>query len=193
MLMLEKSYNSEETELSTPHGADRQDLAATLSSYRPQIFRFMLASLRDADIAEELTQECLLLAHRNWSKFRGEAKVITWLMSIAINLQRGYWRSKRIQFWRKLYADSPGVEEICDWIPSREMSPEAQLTAREQVALVWKAVGEMHERQRTVFLLRFVEELKISEIARMTGLPEGTVKAQLFKAVRKLRAKLTRA
>jgi RNA polymerase sigma-70 factor (ECF subfamily) len=111
-------------------------------------------------------------------------------MRIAINLQKDYWRNKRIQCWRKVRVGSPSAENICDWTPSREMSPEAQAVARVQVALVWKAVQGMRERQRTVFLLRFVEELKLAEIAGMTGLREGTIKAYLVKAVRKLRAEL---
>jgi RNA polymerase sigma-70 factor (ECF subfamily) len=164
-----------------------------VSKYRPQIFRFLLASLRDADIADELMQECFLRAHRNLSRFRGDAKIGTWLMRIAINLQKDHWRSRRIQFWRNVQADSSVAEEAYEWTPSRETSPEAQVAAREQVRLVWKAVERMNERQRTVFLLRFVEELKLTEIAGMTGLREATVKAHLFKAVRKLRQELAQA
>jgi RNA polymerase sigma-70 factor (ECF subfamily) len=65
-----------------------------------QIFRFLLASLRDPDAAETLTQDCLLKAHRNWASFRGESSVMTWLLRIAINLQKDHWRSRRMQFWK---------------------------------------------------------------------------------------------
>ena len=191
--MLEKPYDAQQGEGSACCRADEQDFAATVSSYRLQIFRFLLVSLRDPDLADELTQECFLRAHRNRSRFRGDAKISTWLMRIAINLQKDYWRSQRIQFWRKLHADSPGVEEICDWTASREISPEAQVAAREQVALVWKAVQGMRERQRIVFLLRFVEELKLTEIAGMTGLREGTIKSHLHKALGQVRAELAQA
>jgi len=51
-------------------------------------------------------------------------------------------------------------------------------------------VEDLSERQRTVFLLRFVEEQELSEIARATGLNEGTVKAHLSRALAKVRAKL---
>ena len=62
--------------------------------------------------------------------------------------------------------------------------------AREQVAQVWKVVGRMSERQRTVFLLRYVDEQELSEIARATGLNEGTVKAHLSRALAKVRTEL---
>ena len=64
------------------------------------------------------------------------------------------------------------------------------MLAREQVGRVWKAVEGLSERQRTVFLLRYVEELELSEIARATGLSEGTVKAHLSRAVARVRAEL---
>ena len=48
------------------------EFAEVAGRYRPQIFRFLLASLRDPDAAETLTQDCLLKAHRNWGSFRGE-------------------------------------------------------------------------------------------------------------------------
>src|SRR6516165_11596758 len=61
-----------------------QDFAAIVASHRPQVFRFLLASTRELDLAETLTQETFLKAHRHWSSFRGESSAITWLMRIAI-------------------------------------------------------------------------------------------------------------
>ena len=62
--------------------------------------------------------------------------------------------------------------------------------AREQVEAIWTAVASLSERQRTVFLLRFVEDMGLLEIAAVTGMKEGTVKAHLFRAVQAVRAKL---
>ena len=81
-------------ELAAKHTAEFAEVAAR---FRPQIFRFLLASLRDPDAAETLTQDCLLKAHRNWASFRGESSVMTWLLRIAINLQKDHWRSRRLQ------------------------------------------------------------------------------------------------
>jgi RNA polymerase sigma-70 factor (ECF subfamily) len=57
---------------------------------------------------------------------------------------------------------------------------------------VWKAVEGLSERQRSVFLLRYIEERELSEIAQMTGLSEGTVKAHLSRAVGRVRGELGR-
>lgn len=158
--------------------------------HRPRIFRFLLASTRDVDLAETLTQECFLKAHQHWGSFRGDSSAMTWLMRIAINLQKDHWRNRRMQFWRHTRTNAVDVDEAGEWLASGESSAEQQLLAREQVGQVWQAVKGLSERQRTVFLLRYVEEQELSEIARSTGLSEGTVKAHLSRALGKVRAEL---
>jgi RNA polymerase sigma-70 factor, ECF subfamily len=158
--------------------------------HRAQIFRFLLASTRDVDLAETLTQDCFLKAHRNWGSFRGESTALTWLMRIAINLQKDHWRNRRLQFWRQTRANAVDLDEASDWLPSGERSVEQRLLAKEKVAQVWRAVESLSERQRTVFLLRFVEEMDLKEIAETTGMVEGTVKAHLSRALARVRTEL---
>jgi RNA polymerase sigma-70 factor, ECF subfamily len=163
------------------------DFSLVTEKYRPQIFRFLLASLRDVDLAETLTQDCFLKAHLNWSNFRGEATARTWLMRIAINLQKDHWRNRRMRFWRHTRTNSIDLDDASEWLPSYDSSPEQRVIAREQVREVWKVMEQLSERQRIIFVLRFVEELKLCEIARATGLQEGTVKAHISRAVTKVR------
>jgi RNA polymerase sigma-70 factor (ECF subfamily) len=167
-----------------------QEFARIVESHRPQIFRFLLASTRDIDLAETLTQECFLKAHRNWSHFRGDSSAMTWLMRIAINLQKDHWRNRRLQFWRHTQTNAVDLDEASEWLPSGERSAEQKILAREQVEKVWKAVERLSQRQRTVFLLRYIEDQELSDIAQATGLSEGTVKAHLSRALQKVRAEL---
>ena len=115
---------------------------------------------------------------------------MTWLMRIAINLQKDHWRNRRMQFWRHTRANAVDLGEASEWLPSGERSAEQQLLARERVRQVSKVVAGLSERQRAVFLLRYVEEAELREIARATGLSEGTVKAHLSRAVTRVRAEL---
>jgi RNA polymerase sigma-70 factor (ECF subfamily) len=167
-----------------------QEFVRVVEAHRPQIFRFLLASTRDMDLSETLTQECFLKAHRNWRHFRGDSSAMTWLMRIAINLQKDHWRNRRMQFWRHARTNAVDLDEASEWLPSGERTVEQQMLARERVKQVWKAVEGLSERQRTVFLLRYVEEQELSEIAQATGLSEGTVKAHLSRAVGKVRTEL---
>jgi len=167
-----------------------EEFAGIVATHRPQIFRFLLASTRDLDLAETLTQDCFLKAHRNWAGFRGESTALTWLMRIAINLEKDHWRNRRMQFWRLTRSNAVDPDEAGEWLPSGESSPEQQLLAREQVKRVWRAVDGLSQRQRTVFLLRYVEEMDIAEIGQATGLSEGTVKAHLSRALGRVRRDL---
>jgi len=176
--------------MATAREFSADEFTCVVERHRPQIFRFLLASTRDVVLAETLTQECFLKAHRNWSRFRGDSSAMTWLMRIAINLQKDHWRNRRMQFWRHTQANSVDLDEASEWLPSGESSAEKQLLAREQVKRVWESVKGLSERQRTVFLLRYVEERELSEIAQATGLSEGTVKAHLSRALGRVRAEL---
>ena len=161
-----------------------------VARHQRQIFRFLLASTRDLDLAETLTQECLMKAHCNWKSFRGESSPMTWLMRIAINLEKDHWRNRRIQFWRQTRSNSVDVDEASEWLPSGERSAEEQMLAREQVKALWYVVDGLSARQKTVFLLRFVEEMEIKEIAAATELSEGTVKAHLSRALARVRQEM---
>jgi RNA polymerase sigma-70 factor (ECF subfamily) len=167
-----------------------EEFSQVVAKHRQQIFRFLLASTRDVDLAETLTQDCFLKAHRNWAGFRGESSALTWLMRIAINLQKDHWRNRRLQFWRTTRTNAVDVDEASEWLPSHETSPEQRVLARERVKDVWRAVEELSGRQKSVFLLRFVEEMEIGDIAEATGLSEGTVKAHLWRATARVREQL---
>src|ERR1035441_6300116 len=88
-----------------------QEFSAVVAQHRQQIFRFLLASTRDVDLAETLTQDCFLKAHRNWASFRGESSAMTWLMRIAINLQKDHWGNRRMQFWRQTQTNAGELDE----------------------------------------------------------------------------------
>jgi len=167
-----------------------QDFDGVVRLYWARIFRFTLASARDRDAAETLTQECFLKAYRGRESFRGDSSLQTWLMQIAVNLVRDFSRSRRLQFWRRSERTGVDLEAAADWIPDGDLSPEARTLVREQVAAVWRATARLSERQRTVFLLRFVEEMALFEIAAATDLKIGTVKAHLFRAVQSVREQI---
>lgn len=170
--------------------AATEEFGEIVAAHRQKIFRFLLASTRDIDLAETLTQECFLKAHRSWSGFRGESSAMTWLMRIAINLEKDYWRNRRIQFWRQTRNNAVDADEASEWLPSGERSAEARLMAQEQVKAIWRVVDGLSARQRTVFLLRYVEEMELGEIAQAIGLSEGTVKAHLSRALAKVREEM---
>ena len=185
---MERALSSEAAPAGTNGPLD--DFETLVEQHRPRIFRFLLASLRNRESAENLTQDCFVRAYKAREQFRGNSSIGTWLMQIAANLLRNHEASSRLKFWRRTLRADVDLSELGDFLPDRQMSPEQRAAAREQVERIWKAAGRLSAQQRTVFLLRFVEDMELLEIAAVTGLKEGTVKTHLFRALKTVRAEL---
>lgn len=163
------------------------DFDEVVRLYRPRIFRFLMASLADRDAAESLTQDCFFKAYNARHQFRGDSSLGTWLTRIALNLVRDHLRSRRMRFWQRTRDTALDIVDIGDWVPDGASSPEAMVLQRERVREIWQAVEKLSRQQRTVFILRFVEELELSEIAETTGMNTSTVKSHLYRALRIVR------
>ncbi len=179
-------------ETAAENAAEVADFDALVRAHRPGVYRFLLASLRDSAAADDLTQECFLRAYRARGSFRGGAGVRTWLMQIAVNLVRSHLASARFKFWKRAANDAIDLGEAGDQIGDGETSPEQAALARQRVTAVWNAAQSLPRQQRTVFFLRFVEDMEVLEIAAATGLAEGTVKAHLFRALEAVRNRVER-
>jgi len=155
--------------------------------HQRRVYRVIFLLVRDDDLADVLTQECFLRAYQKLGSFRGDCRVDTWLLRIAVNLVRDHGKSRRNSFWKRLV----GLEE--ERIDSKftlvlaQPSPEASLLAREELKEVWKALDAVSAQQRTIFLLRYAKEMSLAEIAGVLGLAIGSVKAQLFRATSRVR------
>jgi RNA polymerase sigma-70 factor (ECF subfamily) len=166
------------------------DFDEVVRVYRPRILRFLLSSLTDRDAAETLTQECFLKAWNARHQFRGDSSLSTWLTRIAVNLMRDHLRSRSLRFWQKTRGQALDPMDISDWVPDGRSSPESIALARNRVAEVWKAVGELSAQQRSVFVLRFVEEMELEEIAETMRMNLSTVKSHLYRALAILRERM---
>jgi RNA polymerase sigma-70 factor (ECF subfamily) len=165
------------------------DMDSIVATYEQRIFRFHLVSIRDRDVAQTLTQDTFVRAWSARSSFRGDCSILTWLMRIALNLVRDHTRTDRFRFWKRVSDTAVDVSDISSHVPHRDSSLESRLIASEQMTLVWQSVAELSERQRSIFLFRFLEELELSEIASITGLPISTVKTHLYRALATIRAR----
>jgi RNA polymerase sigma-70 factor (ECF subfamily) len=164
-----------------------QDFDRVMQLHWARVLRFITISVRDRELAENLTQDCFWSAYKSRSSFRGESSLNTWLMRIAVNAVRKHLRNRRLQFWREVQTSAVDVRAICDALPDRRTSPEERAVIEEQVGAIWQATASLSDRQRTVFLLRFMEDMSPFEIAEATGMSEGAINVHLFRAVRAVR------
>lgn len=145
----------------------------------------MAASIlgNDAD-AEEVAQEAMLKAFKHLASFRQESKFSTWLVRIAINEAKMKLRKDRRHLFESiengLQADDGDYNpaDISDWrdIPSQALE---QATLREALR---KALNSLPERYRTVLTLRDLQQLSITETARVLGISEDNVKTRTCRA-----------
>jgi RNA polymerase sigma-70 factor (ECF subfamily) len=167
-----------------------EDFDALVRLHRPRVLRFLAASLRNRETAENLTQDCFVRAYQAREQFRGASSIGTWFMQIAVNLLRNHESSTRLKFWRRSLEADADIADLGNAIADRQQSPEALVLIQEQVRAIWLAARSLPSRQRTVFLLRFVEDMSLLEIAGVTGMKEGTVKVHLFRALQSVRARV---
>src|SRR5277367_3376273 len=166
------------------------DIEGVMRLYRGRILRYAMFAVRDRDAAETITQECFLKAYRARESFRGDCSLSTWLMQIAVNLVRDYARSKQFQFWKRAQTSAVDVSEVTEFLRQPGSSVEAGMLAREKLKAVWAAVEKLSKMQREVFLLRFVEEMELREIAELMGMKESTVKSHLYRALNSVRTRV---
>jgi RNA polymerase sigma-70 factor (ECF subfamily) len=177
---------------------DLEAFEALTQRHERQVYSLALRMLRQAQDAEDVTQQTFLSVLEHLEDFRGEASFATWLMRIAT-----YGALKVIRKRRGLetvplepdgeapdgYENIPRPEYIADW---RE-SPERLAQRNEIRLLIDDALGQLDEKHRLVFLLRDVDGLSIQETAEALQLSEANVKVRLLRARLQLRELLTRA
>ncbi len=163
------------------------DIAAVHALYEERIFRFLLLSVRDRDAALSLTQDTFLNAWRTRANFRGECSIATWLMYIAVNLLRSHTRTESFRFWKRVGATAVSADDLKSQLPHPERSAEAKLIAQAELEHVWQKVEKLSGPQRTIFLLRFIEEAELAEIAKVMHMPIPTVKSHLYRALDHIR------
>ena len=133
-----------------------------VTRHQKRIYRLLLVIVKDADAAEVLTRECFLRAYGKRESFREDSSLATWLTRIAVNLAHDYRRNRRWAFWRRFSStEQMGHAPVRDG----QRSPGQAVLDAEMMAEVQFAVDRLPERQRIVFLLRFIEEMSLDEIA----------------------------
>lgn len=140
--------------------------------------------------AEDLSQEVFLKAYRYLPNFRGEARFSSWLYRITMNCFMDTRRRKRLQTL-PFPGDAPGENHPPELsLPDPAADPGASARSDELQRHIRRALDRLSPRERSVFVLRHYQELPLKEIAEMLEIAEGTVKALLFRAIKRLQKEL---
>ncbi len=138
---------------------------------------YMFCASNNASDADDLAQECYLRAFRNWDRFDGRGSRQAWLFAIARNTQTDWFR-KRGREARLLEQERQGAIS------------EAPAVDLDNAEAIWQAVGRLTGEHREIVHLRFAADLSYAEIAQMLGVPVGTVRSRLHRALKAIREQM---
>jgi RNA polymerase sigma-70 factor (ECF subfamily) len=135
---------------------------------------------RDRSRAEDMAQEAFLRAFRNLASWRQDAAFSTWLFSLSTNLY--------CTELRRIPPQALPFDEVVE--PRDPRSIDGGLERRNREATIQKAVHTLPPKYREVLILYYFHEMDVPATAQSLNIPEGTVKARLFRGRDMLRGKL---
>lgn len=178
---------------------DMLALQHMMRRHNQTLYRTARSILKDDAEAEDAVQEAYVQAYRAIDSFRGDAKLSTWLIRIAVNVAirraRKLHRSAEVI---DLVADTADLREAETGSPESEMNenaseqPERAALRAETRRLIEDKINGLPDAFRTVFVMRAVEEMTVDETATCLGIPEATVRTRYFRAKGLIREALAR-
>jgi RNA polymerase sigma-70 factor, ECF subfamily len=156
-----------------------EPLDALYSQHLSQVKRWARRLAGPCADLEDLVHDVFLVALRKGFQSRGEASIDTWLFCIT---QRVVWGKRQRQRLRRWLLGRNQAELT----PSEPQTPQHQLERREQNVRLYRALDQLSEVYRTALILYELEELSGEEVARLTGVPLGTVWVRLHRGRERL-------
>jgi len=157
-----------------------------IDRFQGEIHRMIYYRIRARMDTEDLTQDVFIRAYRSISRIREPGKFRSWLFTIAVNRVNDYLRKKKV---RSIFKSSDEDTSIQPAATDGQDPPEAL----EQILKedFWRHIGRIAKKlskmEREVFMLRFLDNLNIDEIARILRKSDSTVKTHLYRALAKFR------
>jgi RNA polymerase sigma-70 factor (ECF subfamily) len=165
---------------------DEEAFRLLVEDNQRRIYSLALRYTRRHEDADEVAQETFLRAHRSLKRFRGEAGFSTWVYRIAVNCCLSHKRKQgRIE---ETGRDDERING--EFKDEKNPSPLRHAMASQTRGLINSAMDSLSPQQRMVFVMKFLQQRTIAEIADKIGCAEGTVKKQLFRAVGRMRDRL---
>ncbi len=173
---------------------DASAFQTLLSRHGQKIYNFILRTMGDPQVAEDLLQEVMLRVVRSAATFQGQSKFTTWLYTIARNMcidarRRGKFR-KTVPLDAPLSRDDDGGATLLDRVADTRPGQDVQTRDHRFRVALEDALTRLPDEQREVFVMREVDGLKFREIADIVGIPENTVKSRMRYALEALRLHL---
>jgi len=154
--------------------------------YRERVYWVARRFVNDHDGADDVTQDVFCKAYESLPDFRGESSFYTWLYRITVNIALNNVRRQKLrEFFR--------IDEMFEIEDKSAVSPDVAVEKKEERRLIEEAITRLPAKQKSVFVLRYYEELPYEDISTILKTSVGGLKANYFHAVRKIQEYVKRA
>jgi RNA polymerase sigma-70 factor (ECF subfamily) len=176
-------------------GGDTRAFDELVARYRTRLYNFILRSVGEVDLAEDVLQEVFIRAFRARAGYAPQAKFATWLYRIATNAchnaraSRAYRDRAQTQSLEQAGGEAD-VPPLIEALPDNQPGPLEVVLANELQAALFKALHALPPPYRTVLLLRHVEDRSYAEISTILDVPVGALKVRAHRGRLMLRQQL---
>ena len=176
MKMMEMYDDQQIQQLLSKPDTQRKGFELMVRQYSEQLYWMVRRIVLTHDDANDVLQNSFLKAWNGLGSFQGDSKVLTWLSRIAINESLDFLRRNKQR------------QTVSDVDPSvaGALLADNYFDGTETEALLQEAIASLPDVQRTVFQLRYFDEMKYSDISQLLGTSEGALKASYHIAVKKI-------
>lgn len=161
----------------------RQAFSILVGQYSEMLYWKIRRIVMFHDDADDVLQNTLMKAWKSLDSFRGDSKLTTWLCRIAINESLDFIRHKQAL----VIVSSDSTTDNAGVSVHEKLMADEYFDGDNAEALLQEAISQLPDVQRTVFLMRYYDEMKYSEISSILNTSEGALKASYHIAVTKIK------
>jgi RNA polymerase sigma-70 factor, ECF subfamily len=163
----------------------RKQFNELYEKFHHEIFRFILYMVKDREQAEDLVQEVYIKVLDAYSRFRGQSSERTWIYSIARHVAIDWLRQQQRRKKKGLFQLSNEAEELL--VKDDKPLPDEIIAQNETTQLLYQSLDECSVDQKSVIIMRFIEDFSISETAEILNWTESKVKTTQHRAIKRLK------
>ena len=173
-------------------GGDQTAFHELVGQYKKKIYYLAYDVTGDHQEAEDISQEVFIKMFRSLKNFRRDAKMSSWLYQITVNASIDSLRKKSSKPKRSIDEfEQINIQEQLLGGTAQSFDPQRSTESSQTQNQISQALQKISPKERTVFVMRHYNDLKLSEIAEILNVTIGTVKSLLFRAIKKLRKELS--
>jgi RNA polymerase sigma-70 factor, ECF subfamily len=168
---------------------DKMAFDTLVIKYKDMVFNLSYHFLNNVEDAEDCAQETFIKIYKALSKFKFQSAFSTWLYRITVNTCKNKMQSKNYKMKKKLVSDE-NMLYLNQSSSDHSENPEKKLEMKENIQILRKLIEKLPAKQKTLIILRDIENKSYEEIVEITGMKLGTIKSTLFRTREALKIQL---